>query len=98
MSFDQEAAARYDRHLRGDEAETVAYLAELARGGPVLELAIGTGRIALPLAEAGITVDGAELSQPMIDQLRRKPGGDRLSVTLGDFAEVPVSGAYRLIF
>ena len=73
-------------------------LDELARGGPTLELAIGTGRIALPLAARGIRVDGVDLSPAMVSKLRSKPGGEQLSVTMGDFADVPVEGSYRLIF
>ena len=63
-----------------------------------MELAIGTGRIALPLAARGIRVDGVDISPAMVDQLRAKPGGDQLSVTIGDFADVPVPGTYRVIF
>jgi SAM-dependent methyltransferase len=99
MSFDEAAAATYDdRSRRGDEESAPAFLEDLAGGGPVLELAIGTGRIALPLAARGLRVDGIELSPAMADRLRAKPGGDRLSVTMGDFAEVPVEGRYRLIY
>ena len=97
-SFGPRTAAHYDDQLRGDEAETVDFLAGLARGGPVLELAIGTGRIGLPLAQRGIEVQGIELSEAMVEQLRKKPGGDRIPVTKGDFAEVGVEGKFRLIF
>ena len=98
MSFDEEVA-RQDRDLqRGDEAVAVALLAELAGPGPALELGIGTGRIALPLAARGVRVDGIDLSPAMVDQLRARPGGDQLAVTIGDFAEVPVAGVYRLIY
>lgn len=99
MSFDAANAARYDvDDVRGDEDSTVAFLAELARGGPALELAIGTGRIALPLVARGIAVDGIDFSEPMVAQLRAKPGGDRLAVTIGDFAAVAVPGRYRLVY
>lgn len=99
MSFGEDVAEVYDKEaVRGDELETVDFLAELANGGPALELAIGTGRIALPLAERGIRVDGIELSEPMVAKLRAKPGGDRLNVTIGDFADVDVEVRYRLIF
>jgi SAM-dependent methyltransferase len=64
----------------------------------VLELGIGMGRIALPLAARGIRVDGVDLSPAMIAQLRSKPGGDQISVMMGDLADVPVLGGYRLIF
>lgn len=98
FSFPDEVAATYDNEARGDEAETVEFLSRLAGSGPVLELAIGTGRIALPLAATGVRVDGIDLSQPMVDRLRAKPGGDRIAVTIGDFADVAVPDSYRLIF
>jgi hypothetical protein len=98
MSFDSAAAAAYEEVLRGDEDATVAFLEGLARGGRALELAVGTGRIALPLAARGIPVDGIDFSKPMVDRLRAKPGGDRIAVTMGDFAGVPVPGRYRLVY
>ncbi|MGZ7036093.1 MAG: class I SAM-dependent DNA methyltransferase [Ilumatobacteraceae bacterium] len=100
MSFGEEAAADYDdnNNTNRDTEATVAFLEEMAHGGPVLDLAIGTGRVALPLAARGIRVDGIDLSSAMVAKLRAKPGGDRLSITIGDFAAVPVDGAYRLIF
>jgi hypothetical protein len=97
-AFGEEIAARYDDEPRGDEADAVTFLAGLAGDGRALELAIGTGRIALPLAAAGVPVDGIDLSEPMVARLRAKPGGDALDVTIGDFADVPVSGSYRLIY
>ncbi len=98
MSFGDAAAAAYEDVLRGDEAATVAFLEGLARGGPALELAIGAGRVALPLAARGITVDGVDFSEAMVARLRAKPGGGGLAVTMGDFADVPVSGKYRLVY
>lgn len=98
LSFCQDTVARYDDRPRGNESETVAFLEQLAGPGPVLELAIGTGRIALPLAERGIRVDGIELLPAMVAQLRAKPGGEAIDVKLGDFADVPVDGSYRLIY
>jgi SAM-dependent methyltransferase len=98
MSFLEDTAEIYDDDVRGDEAETVAFLERLAGEGPALELAIGTGRIALPLAARGIRVDGIDISDAMVAKLRGKPGGRELSVTMGDFAEVPVTGTYRLIY
>jgi SAM-dependent methyltransferase len=98
MSFGEEVAEAYDDAPRGDEAAAVAFLEGLAGGGPVLELAVGTGRIALPLAARGVRVDGVDLSTAMVARLRAKPGGDRISVTIGDFADVPVTGTYRLIY
>ena len=98
MSFGKEVAEAYDDAPRGDEVAAVAFLEGLAGGGPALELAVGTGRIALPLAARGVRVDGVDLSMAMVERLRAKPGGDRISVTMGDFADVPVTGAYRLIY
>jgi SAM-dependent methyltransferase len=97
-SFDEASAAQYDDELRGDEDAAVAFLHALAGEGPALELAIGTGRIGLPLAARGIRVDGVDMSEPMVSQLRAKPGGADLAVTMGDFADVPVDGTYRLIY
>ncbi len=77
---------------------TVAFLEQLARGGSALELAIGTGRVALPLAARGIRVDGIDNSPAMVAKLRAKPGGEQIWVTMGDFADVPVAGTYRLVF
>lgn len=99
MTFGAANAEVYDDLAqRGDEEATVAFLAELADGGPVLELAIGTGRIALPLAAAGVSVDGIDFSPPMVAKLRAKSGGDAIDVSMGDFAEVGVAGTYRLIY
>jgi SAM-dependent methyltransferase len=98
MSFGEDVAETYRDVQRGDESAAVAFLAQLAGRGPALELAIGTGRIALPLAAQGIQVDGVDISPAMIAQLRARPGGDAVAVTVGNFADVPVPGTYRLIF
>lgn len=98
-SFGEDVAEDYDELARrGDETEAVAFLEQLARGGPALELAIGTGRIALPLAARGIRVDGIDFSPPMVAKLRAKAGGAQIAVTLGNFAEVAVPDTYRLIY
>jgi len=98
-SFGEDMAEIYDDVVtRGDEPATVAFLEQLANGGPALELAIGTGRIALPLAARGIVVDGVDISPAMVAKLRAKTGGEQISVTIGDFADVPVSGTYRLVY
>jgi SAM-dependent methyltransferase len=76
----------------------VALLKELAQGGPALELGIGGGRIALPLAADGIRVDGIDNSPDMVAALRSKPGGPDLSVTMADFVDVDVPGRYRLAY
>jgi hypothetical protein len=98
LSFGDDVASTYDDGLRGDEDDALSFLARLAHDGPVLESAIGTGRIGLPLARTGVRVDGIELSRAMVAQLRAKPGGDRLDVTIGDMADVDVPGSYRLVF
>ncbi|HEX9377054.1 MAG TPA: class I SAM-dependent methyltransferase [Actinomycetota bacterium] len=81
------------------EGETVASkLVDLAGGGPALELAIGTGRVALPLSEMGVEVHGIDASPAMVAKLREKPGGEDIAVTMGDFADVAVDGRYRLVY
>lgn len=97
MSFSDQAAARFHDH-RGDETPAVDFLQSLAGSGPALELAIGTGRIALPLAQHGIKVDGIDFSAAMVEQLRAKPGGEDLTVNLADFVDVDVAGNYALIY
>jgi len=81
-----------------DVDETVEVLAELASGGRALELGIGTGRVALPLASRGVEVVGIDASERMVDGLRAKPGGASIAVTVADFADVPVDGTFRLIY
>ncbi|HJQ28645.1 MAG TPA: class I SAM-dependent methyltransferase [Rubrobacter sp.] len=105
MSFGEDVAETYDdvqrfskTPSRCDRAAAVAFLEGLAGGGSALELAVGTGWIALPLADRGIRVDGVDISPAMVERLRAKPGGEQIPVTIGDFADVPVPGTYRLIF
>ena len=81
-----------------DVSAVVALLAELACEGRALELGIGTGRVALPLAARGVTVEGIDASPAMVAKLREKPGGADIPVTLGDFADVEVDGTFRLIY
>ena len=97
-SFGPDVAARYDQHERGDESEAAAFLAELAHGGPALEFAIGTGRIALPLTAIGVAVDGIELSPAMVARLRTEPGGETLDVTIGDMSVVATGRRYGLVY
>jgi SAM-dependent methyltransferase len=87
-----------DRHSFMDPQSDVDFLAGLAGDGKVLELAVGTGRLALPLASRGISVAGLDASQAMVDKLRAKPGGDAIEVTIGDMADVPVTGPFRLVY
>jgi SAM-dependent methyltransferase len=93
-------AAVYDeRH--GDLPDTgdaVETLARLAGAGPVLELGIGTGRLALPLAARGLEVHGIDASAPMVDRLRAKPRGDSIPVTIGDMASLTLDRTFSLVF
>jgi SAM-dependent methyltransferase len=81
-----------------DPADCVDRPAELAGPGPALELGIGTGRVALPLAARGVQVHGIDASAAMVERLRAKPGGEAIAVSFGDFADVPVDGSYRLVY
>ncbi|MFL1382296.1 MULTISPECIES: class I SAM-dependent DNA methyltransferase [unclassified Nocardiopsis] len=76
----------------------VDVLAELAGKGRALEFAIGTGRIALPLAERGVPVHGIDLSPAMVERMRAKPGGEDIEVAIGDFTAVRVPGEFSLVF
>src|SRR6476659_11168842 len=96
--FGEEVAARYDESAADmfDPAvldPAVEFLAELAGDGAALELGIGTGRIALPLAERGVRVHGIDLSEAMVAKLRAKTGAEGIGVTIGDFATTRVDGA-----
>lgn len=77
---------------------TVDRLAELTGGGRALEFAIGTGRVALPLAERGVPVSGIELSQPMVDQLRTQADEAAIPVVVGDMAAARVPGEFQLVY
>ena len=101
--FGESVAARYDETTAGlnDPAvlgPTVDFLAELAAGRRVLELGIGTGRVALPLAARGLAVHGIELSKAMVARLRAKPGGERIGTTIGDFAMARADGTFGLAY
>ena len=101
--FDEPIAASYD----DDSAEmfdpaflepVVDFLAEIAGSGRALELGIGTGRVALPLAQRGVQVHGIDLSKAMVARLRAKPGGEDIGVTIGDFATTSVEGSFSLAY
>jgi SAM-dependent methyltransferase len=101
--FGERVAARYDAGVADmfDAAvvePAVDLLAELAGDGAALELGIGTGRIALPLAARGVPVHGIDLSEAMVARLRAKPGGERIPVALGDFATTRVEGRFRVAY
>jgi len=76
----------------------VQFLADVARDGAALELGIGTGRLALPLSERGVRVHGIDVSPPMVERLRAKPGAQAVGVTIGDFATTRVDGSFRLVY
>jgi SAM-dependent methyltransferase len=101
--FDERVAARYDDSVAEIfEAEVVDpvvdVLGEIARSGRTLELGIGTGRIALPLARRGVSVHGIDVSRAMVARLRSKPGGEDIGVTIGDFATTRVDGSFSLVY
>jgi SAM-dependent methyltransferase len=101
--FGERTAARYDESS-ADMFEpavvdpAVDLLAGLAGGGAALELGVGTGRIALPLARRGVPVHGIDLSRAMVARLRAKPGGEAVGVTIGDFATTRVDGRFSLAY
>jgi SAM-dependent methyltransferase len=97
-TYGESIAGVYDQLYSGFDPAAIQTLAELASTGKALELGIGTGRIALPLLNAGINVHGVDASASMVAKLRAKPGGERIPVTLGDFADVPVDDQYSLIY
>lgn len=88
----------HDRWPENSKAHCVDALARMAGGTDVLELGVGTGRIALPLSAKGVNVYGVDNSAGMLDKLREKPGAERLSVVRGDFADVPLEGPFGLIY
>jgi len=101
--FDERVAARYDESSAEmfDPAAVepaVDFLAELAGSGRALELGIGTGRIALPLAQRGVPVSGIDLSNAMVARLREKPGGEDIPVTIGDFSTATVDGTFSVAY
>lgn len=99
-TYGERFAEIYDQwyDLPAQTEAAVEFFHGLSRFGPALELGIGTGRIALPLAERGVPVYGIDISEAMVARLRSKPGGENLPVIIGNFAEVPVEGTFALIF
>jgi SAM-dependent methyltransferase len=99
-TYGEHIADVYDEwytHL-GDAEQQADFLAELADGGRALELGIGTGRIALPLAARGVEVHGIDSSPAMVAKMRAKPGGGAITTTIGDMADVAVDGTFSLVF
>ncbi|MEM7128616.1 MAG: class I SAM-dependent methyltransferase [Chloroflexota bacterium] len=95
---DKEVAARYAEHLRGDEDAAVRFLTEYVNGGRALEFAIGTGRIAIPLFENGVQVDGIEGSSNMVEQLKSHPSGSHIDVKIGDMSNVSIGQHYNVVY
>jgi SAM-dependent methyltransferase len=101
--FGEQVAARYDERY-GDLSDPavvdpiVDFIAELARDGAALELGIGTGRIALPLAQRGVRVHGIDLSEAMVARLRAKPGAEQIGVAIGDFATTTVEATFSVVY
>jgi SAM-dependent methyltransferase len=101
--FGEDVAAHYDDDpepmVDGTPVvEAVRVLADLARGGRILELAIGTGRVALPLAGLGVDVHGIELSNAMVRRLRAKGGGAAIPVAIGDMTSTRIDGSFSLVY
>ncbi len=101
-TFGELNAERYDAGcedaMAAETQDSVETLAALANGGRVLELAIGTGRVALPLATRGLSMHGIEASEKMVAELRKKPGGSAIPVTIGDMAEARMDGEFDLVY
>ena len=101
--FDESVASQYDDSTEPEFdpaviGATVDFLADLAGDGRALELAIGTGRIALPLASRGVPVAGIDLSQPMVARLRAKAGAESIEVAIGDYSTTVVKGEFSLVY
>lgn len=99
-SYAERFAEQYDDWFgfAAPTTDTVELLRGLTGPEPVLELGIGTGRVALPLSAHGVQVQGVDASREMAARLRAQPGGDRIVVTVGDFGEVPVDGSFSLVY
>lgn len=103
VEFDEQIAPRYDEDsecmYRPDVIEpAVDFLEELAGDGAALEFGIGTGRIALPLSARGVPIHGIDTSEPMLEQLRSKPGSAQIGITTGDFAITRIHGTFQLVY
>ena len=101
--FGEHVAARFDERYAHKATPAVVYpivdfVAELAGAGAALELGVGTGRVALPLAQRGVPVHGIDLSEAMLARLRTKPGAELVGVTVGDFATTTVEGSFSVAY
>jgi SAM-dependent methyltransferase len=93
--YDRGSTEMYDPRVLGP---AVQFLADIAQDGAVLEFGIGTGRVALPLAERGLKVAGIDISSDMLDQLYRKPGAEAIVTLVGDFATTTMPGTFALVY
>ena len=98
LTYGEGIADVYDDLYPGCDDQALDLLEELAAGGPVLELGIGTGRVALPLTRRGVSVTGIDASPAMVEKLRAKRGGDAVPVVMGSFAEITIEERFDLIF
>ncbi|HKS11168.1 MAG TPA: class I SAM-dependent methyltransferase [Pyrinomonadaceae bacterium] len=97
-TYGERMAGIYDEWFPDYDSHAIDTLAELAQGGKALELGVGTGRIALPLAAKGVEVHGIDAAESMLAQLRAKPGGEHVTVTQGNFADITVDGKFSLVY
>jgi SAM-dependent methyltransferase len=97
-TYGERVAGVYDEWFSDYDQHAIDLLAELAHGGRALELGIGTGRFALPLSAKGVAVEGIDAAAAMVSRLHAKPGGDRITVTPGNFADVSVERKFALIY
>jgi len=97
-TYGEHVAGVYDDWYSHYDPHAIDTLADLAGGGRALELGIGTGRIALPLSAKNVEVHGIDAAPSMISRLRSKPGSERLTVTEGSFADVPIDGEFALVY
>ncbi|HET6892759.1 MAG TPA: class I SAM-dependent methyltransferase [Pyrinomonadaceae bacterium] len=97
-TYGERVAGVFDDWYGDYDPDTINVLAELAGRGRALELGIGTGRVALPLLARNVEVHGVDSSPAMVDKLRAKPQGDRVPVSLGNFADVSIDGEFALVY
>ena len=101
--FGEHVAERFDERYAQQATPAVVdpivdFVADLAGAGDALELGVGTGRIAVPLAQRGVRVHGIDLSEAMVARLRAKPDAERVVVTIGDFATTTVGGTFSVVY
>ena len=97
-TYGEHLADVYDAWFPDCDPDATSFLAEIAQGGKALELGIGTGRMALPLAARNVEVQGIDASASMVSRLHEKPGAENINVTMGDFSKVTVDGKFQLIY